>query len=77
MFKNTLKIGLARGMASRRSERRAKPSVEHLDVRIAPSGFSPVASPAYQHAPLGSPTHSPFVVSAPPGQIAPDGIGNR
>ncbi len=69
MFKISLRIGLVRAITSRRSERRIRPSLEHLDIRIAPSGFSPVMSPTYQHAPLGSPTHNPFVVSAPPGQM--------
>jgi len=73
MFKNSLRIGLARGMAGRRSDRKTKPGLEHLDDRIAPSGFWAAVSPAYQHVPIGSPTHIPIVVSAPPGQIAPDG----
>jgi len=75
MFKNALRTGLTLGMAGRRIERRTKPSLEHLDDRIAPSGFSLVAPAVYHHVPTGSRTHVPFAVSAPPGQIVPDGGG--
>jgi len=75
MFKNSARTGLARGMAGRRSERKTRPSLEHLDDRIAPSGYSAVMCPAYDHIPTGSPTHNPVVVSAPPGQIVPDAGG--
>ncbi|MFI5457400.1 MAG: hypothetical protein ACHRXM_18305 [Isosphaerales bacterium] len=65
MFKNSLRIGHVRGMRDRRSERRIKPSLEHLDARIALSGASAVMHPAYIHIPTGSPTHNQFAVIRP------------
>ncbi len=79
MFKNSLRMGLARDMAGRRIERKTKPSLEHLDDRVAPSGYSAAVTPAYyMHAPIGTPTHIPLVVPLPRGQFAPDGeMGQR
>ena len=71
MFKNSQKIAFIRGMVGRRSERRTKPSLEHLDARIALSGVSAVMSPAYLHVPISNPTHNPFMVSAPPEKMSP------
>jgi hypothetical protein len=68
MFKNALRTGLARRVAGRRSERKTKPSLEHLDDRIAPSGLAPVMPLHYLHIPTGNPIGDPFVVSAPPGK---------
>ncbi len=42
MFKNNLRIGAGSDVTGRRRTRKIKPSLENLDVRIAPSGASPL-----------------------------------
>jgi hypothetical protein len=64
MFKNSLKIGPIRGAAGNRRERRIKPSLEHLDGRIAPSGASAVAPLIDHPTPNGSPTPHQFAAVA-------------
>ncbi len=64
MFKKSLKIGLVRSISGKRTERRTKPSLESLDVRIALSGVSGVVLPEFIHAPIGSPTPHPLVVTS-------------
>jgi hypothetical protein len=54
MFAKSLRIGPGI-MTARRSPRRTKPSLERLDVRIAPSGLHPAVPAADVHTLEGRP----------------------
>jgi hypothetical protein len=51
MFKRFLVIGPGSGKAGGRRPRKTRPSLEQLDVRIAPSSFRPVPHAAHVHKP--------------------------
>jgi hypothetical protein len=67
MFTNSLSKGVVRHAAGKRSTRSTKPILERLDTRIALSGIAAgVIQARNLHMPLGSPTHIPVVLLAPP-----------
>jgi hypothetical protein len=55
MFEKYLRTGPRADTAGRRSPRRTKPSLERLDVRLAPSGLQPAVVVAPVHMPEGRP----------------------